>query len=313
MPTSHAWLHLHGAELSTAAPDLALAWPSKTNDSTYQQVLDASMHACMQCLAEDSSTVYLEVELPRSCLLAKDHLSHRYHAKRALFLHHLGKKLQKSLQKRARAAANGTSPPDASVSFVAPSGNTRSPLLAFTDGETGSRVVLSARPAEDAFPAAKLAPDRNNLRTVRSAATAAAEQAAQDPGLSPTPRYNGSILADALRHGLCVELAAALPLPRQRDVARLLRLWLLAQVPRGVHAGPMLLGVLVALGMAVRAGQVVRVYALHVSVMHVELHRQGWHRCMRAQHTNLKNAPQPPPAGDAGQYQTGNAGCVCWG
>lgn len=145
------------------------------------------------------------------------------------------------------------------------------PRLAFTDAVSGRPVELSVRVPGGAFAAVKLAPDRNNLRTVLAAAggSAAPAQAGQEgPALAPSPAYNGSILHDMLRHALCVELAGALPLRRQRDAARLLRVWLQAQVPRSAHSGALLHGVLVALGAAVRARHVVRsrTSSMHVTV-----------------------------------------------
>ena len=87
----------------------------------------------------------------------------------------------------------------------------------------GHSLRLLPVPPAGAFPAPRLGPDRNNLRTAVRGGGGGGEAAAE---LLPTPHYNTSVLQDMalLEHSDAMEAAAA-ELPCFADAAMLLRVW----------------------------------------------------------------------------------------
>lgn len=135
----------------------------------------------------------LALEIPAACLDQKDQLNHRYHAKRALYLAHL----VGVLKGQPRVAA---------VSWDSFAGDPRKPALVLHPEERVSPGgftirLLPALPAE-AFPLARLGPDRNNLRSASKEGSGPAAKDGSSAGkggqaqqqLLPTPHYNASVL-----------------------------------------------------------------------------------------------------------------------
>jgi U3 small nucleolar RNA-associated protein 22 len=206
--------------------------------------------------------VDLSVSMPRACFDDKDQLNHRYHAKRALYLAHL-------------VAPLSDLPGVESVAWGHIADDPRRPALVLRPAGGGAagltlRVLPAAEPA--LFPLHRLGPLRNNLRTAKDpkANNAAGKKAGskRDDGpdageiLSPTPRYNSSVLQDmqlvAHRRTVAAVSAAA---PHFAEAGVLLRSW-----AEGHHVGAgsdgvsgflltMLLAHLVEKGTAVRTAR----------------------------------------------------------
>ena len=136
----------------------------------------------------------------------------RYHAKRALYLGHLAQAVE---------GLAGVS----ALEWESFQGDPRRPALVLhlspEAAPAGHSLRLLPVPPAGAFPAPRLGPDRNNLRTaVRGGSGDAAQE------LLPTPHYNALVLQDMalLRHSAAMEAAAA-KLPCFADAAMLLRVW----------------------------------------------------------------------------------------
>lgn len=136
----------------------------------------------------------------------------RYHAKRALYLGHLAQ----AVEGLAGVAA---------LEWESFQGDPRRPALVLRltpeASPAGHSLRLLPVPPAGAFPAPRLGPDRNNLR---SATRGGGGEAAAE--LLPTPHYNTSVLQDMalLEHSATMEAAAA-TLPAFADAAMLLRVW----------------------------------------------------------------------------------------
>lgn len=158
----------------------------------------------------------LAVEIPRTCLDDKDQLNHRYHAKRALYLAHIAAAL------RREAAQLGIQ----KVEWAVANGDPRRPslLLHLAKGSSPAGTAIQILPtiAPGTFPLPRLAPTRNNLRSV-CAPNPAADGT---PQLLPTPHYNHSIVVDMLllEHAHAFATAKA-QLPHFAEAAVLLRVW----------------------------------------------------------------------------------------
>ncbi|KDD73642.1 hypothetical protein H632_c1970p0, partial [Helicosporidium sp. ATCC 50920] len=137
----------------------------------------------------------LAMEMP-GFVNERDRLNSRYHAKRALYLAHVARELR-------------ACPGVARVEWACLRGDARRPALKiFAEGaegvDVGSRrapcIVLRPVPRPNTFVLRRLAPDRNNVRSVRREAPAARKGAAPavstEDLLLPTPHYNASIVAD---------------------------------------------------------------------------------------------------------------------
>lgn len=186
-----------------------------------------------------SNSFCIALEVPRECLLAKDYISHKYHAKRMLYLQHVAAALHASgLHKGGvRMQSGGT--------------DLRRPSLQYTDAATGVSVLVSTTLAPGAFQCSKLAPDRNCLRSAVLQVKGSAE--AQP---APTPIYNASVLSELLHHSLCTELARILAPPRLQAVVCLVSRFLAAQVPDSTHTASLMDGLMVALASAVQTEKV---------------------------------------------------------
>ena len=184
------------------------------------------------------------MRIPDACLLDKDHLNHRYHGKRLLYL-------------LALADALAVSPLFSKLALSTPHGDLRRPALSLTHKATKLRVNLLPSVSAALFKLLKLAPDRNCLRSAvlskkRSAEGAPAVQQAA------TPVYNAGVLADALRDAHSASLARVLATLQLRDVGLLLRLWSHRHLPHNAHSAALLDALWAALAHCVETACVVR-------------------------------------------------------
>jgi U3 small nucleolar RNA-associated protein 22 len=158
----------------------------------------------------------LAVVMPSSCFDDKDQLNHRYHAKRALYLSHVATALQSKKVAKQLGLNTTTTSTVPQLEWVPFRDDPRRPVLVLhfqpgTFSSTGAtlRIIPVAEP--DLFPLQKLAPMRNNLRSVckklSSAAAVASGGEKRAPSnategssseLLPTPYYNAGILQDML-------------------------------------------------------------------------------------------------------------------
>ncbi|CAG9460237.1 unnamed protein product [Pedinophyceae sp. YPF-701] len=142
--------------------------------------------------------VDVSLELPEAVLASKDHVSHKFHAKRAVYLGGVLRGLFGGVRKGQGPAA-------------------------------GLAVRLSVRPPVAALPLSRLGPDRNNVRTHRAAGAGAARDANGAEGaaeLLPTPVYNHALLRDALAPELLRQVHLAVKQCRGlQDCVVLLRVW----------------------------------------------------------------------------------------
>lgn len=175
------------------------------------------------------------VEIPSACFDDKDHLNHRYHAKRVLYLSHI---LQ-SLSKKKSYKKFGIS----SMGWCATSKDIRKPHLCLCfEGIAGVEVHLGTAIPADTFPLSKLTPDRNNLRShlLRTSSeggqdTVGGERTPHEKAsvasdnndfLAPTPIYNSGIVEDMICLHSAAELyALSKQCPVMGDVATLLMAW----------------------------------------------------------------------------------------
>ena len=126
------------------------------------------------------------VRLPASCLREKDYLDCRYHARRCLYLARIAKALAATVP-APEWGALCDDPRKAVLIIAAPP----APGL-----PRGARLRLLPCCAPDAFPAARLAPARGNLRAAGGAAT-------------PSPAYNAGISEDCAAEAHNEAMAAA--------------------------------------------------------------------------------------------------------
>jgi len=185
----------------------------------------------------------LAVAMPSSCFDNKDQLNHRYHAKRALYISHVAAALQtKKVAKLLGLESNSQ------IQWSPFRGDPRRPVLVVNlQRSTASGATLRIIPvaAPDLFPLHKLAPDRNNLRSVCKALglapgsgvdskkkikangnTSNAPAIDSSSELLPTPYYNVGILQDMLmlEHSRTL-LNIANSAPRLGEASILLRIW----------------------------------------------------------------------------------------
>lgn len=213
---------------------------SKSMFSCLLQCTAPSEARCgMQC-ASPSNSICIALEVPRKCWLAKDYISHKYHARRMLYLQHVA------------AALHGSGLHKGGVRMQSGGTDLRRPSLQYTDAATGVSVLVSTTLAPGAFQCSKLAPDRNCLRSAVLQVKGSAE--AQP---APTPIYNASVLSELLYHSLCTELGRILAPPRLQAVVCLVSRLLAAQVPDSTHTASLMDGLMVALASAVQTEKVV--------------------------------------------------------
>ena len=140
------------------------------------------------------------LRLPAACLREKDYLDGRVHAVQALYLARVAAALGKSAEWEAR-------PHDWRS-------HTRSPALLVPGPPPYSQLRVIVSLAPDAFPRARLAPQRANVRG--SAADAS----------PPSPVYNAHILADMRIEQFAMEMrAAAAAIPALPAACALLSTW----------------------------------------------------------------------------------------
>ncbi|KAL4542017.1 hypothetical protein Ndes2526B_g06504 [Nannochloris sp. 'desiccata'] len=182
----------------------------------------------------------LAVVMPASCFDNKDQLNHRYHAKRALYLSHVADALQnKKIAKQLGLAGNSH------LQWTPFRGDPRRPVLIVDlQHGTASGATLRIIPVatSDLFPLQKLAPTRNNLRSICNPAAPGScgnakkiktnentsNAPAIDPSseLLPTPYYNAGILQDMLMldHSRTLQKIAK-NASRLGEASILLRVW----------------------------------------------------------------------------------------
>ncbi|CAL8472362.1 g11905 [Coccomyxa elongata] len=171
--------------------------------------------------AQPSVGVDVAVEMPRACFDEKDHLNHRYFARRAQYLGELAAALRKTPSFRQVSWEFLGHDARKPVLIIRPQPRGQDRPLAFT-----LRLVPIIAPGT--IPLQKLAPDRNCIRPAAAEAAAPDEQPRQE--LPPTPLYNSALLQDMLvdvQQAALQEAVAALPqLP---DAIILLKVWARAQ------------------------------------------------------------------------------------
>lgn len=222
------------------------------------------------------AAVDVAVVLPRACFKEKDHLNHRYHVKKALFLSHAAGLLRKEL----KGMIDGVSlevgqlpvPSLPAIRFTRRltcvallfasqllGGDPRRPCLvlqpsrAKVPSAAGLMIRLLPCAEPDTFAPARLAPGRNSLRSHADPTAAAAPKApssgedaeAAAKGWLPTPHYNQSVLADLLvtcpGSALALAVQAALGAsPRYAEGLILLKCWARAQGLGGLVTGSVL-------------------------------------------------------------------------
>ncbi|KAI8108438.1 hypothetical protein M9434_006464 [Picochlorum sp. BPE23] len=161
-------------------------------------------------LSSFSPVAQIALEIPSECFDEKDHLNHRYYAKRILYLSHILvvlKKMKKDV---------GISNARWSKTCI----DMRKPCLELSLKEyEGLRVEISTAIPVETFPLHKVAPERNTLRS----ATCTVEGRHE---LCSTPVYNRGIVEDMLVLHAASELTSlAKQFPRMRDVMVLLMAW----------------------------------------------------------------------------------------
>ena len=224
----------------------------------------------MQCAPDASNTIDLALHMPRACLLAKDYLNHRFHAKRLAYLLHAANALHE----------HGLT--SAAAQLCCANGDLRRPAVMCTLASGAVCVRLHACVPVDTFPAHKLAPDRNCLRSAAAPAQAAAPDKGSQPrnvgsgqscgnsdttSLLATPAYNGGILADLWFHRHCCALAElASKHASIAACAALLQCWVRGQTPAAQHVEPLVDAVCAALATAVTSGAAVRACVLPLDI-----------------------------------------------
>ena len=146
----------------------------------------------------------VKVDVPKAFFQEKDYLDHRYHAKRLAYL----QVLHEHLCRAEWVASSTTSTHHADV---------RKPCLlvrAKKSSDVCLRVLLTA-PA-DAFPVARLQPDKANLRNLDD----------EDGDRSPSPHYNQTILEDMFteEHARYFQKAASVA-EHLEDACVLMKVW----------------------------------------------------------------------------------------
>lgn len=212
-----------------------------------------------QCHDAGDATLDAAVRMPRGCLLAKDYLNHKFHAKRLLYLRHIADCL-------AAAGALSGAP-----QLEALNGDVRRPVLRLRLRGASWALRLHVHAPTSAFVPAKLGPDRNCLRSASAkstsavpplagaAVTVAARDGSIESQLLATPAYNAGVLADMFYQDHCCALAGLLEGHGElAHAAQLLARWVRVQAPTCSAAGALLEAVLAKLGSAVRSGTVVR-------------------------------------------------------
>lgn len=219
----------------------------------------------LQCATAEGRTIDLAVHMPRSCLLAKDYLNHKYHAKRLAYLLHIASALQHlGLTKQGSK-------------LTAVHGDLRRPelVLDLTKADVSLRIHVCL--PTNMFHVRKLAPDRNCLRSasvanqkmqvgrvrVQSAGAAGRESDAKAPAPAAaplaTPAYNAAILGDMLHHQHCCTLGMlAKHNPCVGACAALLQAWVVAQSPVARHLRQLVHALWATLASVTRSGTIVR-------------------------------------------------------
>lgn len=157
-------------------------------------------------LAGKGSAVDVLIEIPRDCWERDDHLSYRYHRKRALYLAYVAAHLQK------------TPTLVQEIKFDVPSGDLSRPIVVVQpSGKLNQRVSfrIFVSTSADFVAVEKLLPDRNCIPDKKKTDS------------NPTPLYNVSILAD-MRMAKTNQTAAEVLSTKKNilDALLLLRTWL---------------------------------------------------------------------------------------
>ena len=213
----------------------------------------------MQCHDPADATLDAAVRMSRSCLLAKDYLNHKYHAKRFLYLRHIAHQL----------AADDRLAAGAQLEML--DGDLRRPVLCLRLRGASWALRLTVQAPTDTFAPTKLAPDRNCLRSASAQAGAPPAQVADggaatgadgaEAQLLATPAYNAGILADIFYQSHCCTLAALLEGHGElAHAAQMLAQWLRVQAIACSVKGALLDALLAKLGSAIKGGTVVRLY-----------------------------------------------------
>eukprot|EP01006_Ploeotia_vitrea_P036526 TRINITY_DN66028_c6_g6_i1.p1 TRINITY_DN66028_c6_g6~~TRINITY_DN66028_c6_g6_i1.p1 ORF type:complete len:1294 (-),score=688.63 TRINITY_DN66028_c6_g6_i1:115-3921(-) len=152
-----------------------------------------------QLKTDKKCVVDVVVQVPSDNFLKSDYVNHRYHDKRALYLHGVAHHLQTQMKEGQLLLA------DVCVSYVR--GDRSRPMLVlksrslkkFADADEdvvaagghlpkGFEVRIFAGLAHDVFPVSKFRPTRNNVRSCH--------RAGRTDALLPTPQYNTGVLED---------------------------------------------------------------------------------------------------------------------
>ena len=222
----------------------------------------------MQVIDVQDPIVDVLLQMPSECFFVKDYLNHRYHAKRLAYLQHAAALLQ--------AAELASSP--ATLHSVHGDLRRLAVQLPLQMESQTVMLCLHAGISDELFSAAKLAPDRNCLRSAavpsanpaeqRNGASAApgkpqkeahdASTGADDRQLLATPAYNASVLADVFVHQhFCNLAASSQKLPGLLQALLALRRWVQAQMPPMLHLHAVLQGAWACMAGLVQVGAVV--------------------------------------------------------
>jgi hypothetical protein len=141
-------------------------------------------------------------------------------------------------------------------------GDVRRPTISYRDMKTGLFVTLHASVPSALVSPAKLAPSRNCLRS----AQIPSGLSGSDSEPAATPIYNYSVLGDMFYHKHCLCARKILAPARLTDTARLLQLWVVAQVPASIHRPRVVDAVVMAVASAVQQKTIVRTFTALVCV-----------------------------------------------
>lgn len=205
-----------------------------------------------RAVARPDTIVDVAVEMPAGCFQPRDHLGHRYHAKRALYLTTLAQRLSREPSFAAQSYGTFHGDPRLPTLVLHPTPPAPSAPGSVQSKPPGLGFKIRLLPciAPDTFPAAKLEPSMNNVRSAllagsgsgpaapspfaagKNSAAAAPVAAANQPSttgpavLAATPHYNATILGDMLCLAVSRQVEAAVrSAPRLAEALVLFKVW----------------------------------------------------------------------------------------
>jgi U3 small nucleolar RNA-associated protein 22 len=220
----------------------------------------------LKSVARPVLNVDVALEMPKSCLGAKDYLNYRYLEKRACYLDVVAQFLQSRFELHALVAylvhfihsdfviSRLVGDLAADLSIAALHDERSRPCLILRpqassgadaacaggiDASSSFVIRLFVSVPHDVFPLRKLAPNRNAVRPAHQYGSAIATESVESEQSSwlPTPRYNANVLEDVLFRSHLEQQHAALGSSADKDgvvqAIALFKLWLHL---RGLHS-----------------------------------------------------------------------------